>query len=329
MTERLFAALSATRSWSNYFQSDSLDEVRAFIGQRDGPNTRVVRRDGPMGYAIYQLKGINTMVGASQSATPQVVRGNITGSAFLLQVPIGTTYQAGRRLHGPTVANSVVAAPPLWQFTRNSPPGRLAGVEVQQRAMLAELAARRDEGAGKLTQSFAVHQLKPDDHECLLEAMELLIHAMWPGTPEGRLAMAEARFIGLAADLALRRSTGHRVGDLSIDRTRQLEEWIEANLNEPLTIGRLCQVADVGARSLQKTFIHRRGVSPMRFVLERRIVAAYHRLVRAAPDNPINITQVALELGFTHLGRFSQVYRQVVGELPSETLAGRSPQPTP
>ena len=282
-----------------------------------------------MGYSIYQLKGIHTTVGASESATPQVVRGNITGSAFLLQVPTGTTYQAGRRLYGPTRPGSVVTAPPMWLFTRNSPPGRVVGVEVQQRALLSELAARRVQADGKLTQSLAVLQVEPQAYERLLAAMAHLISALWPGTPANRLAMAEAHFIERAADLALRRSASHRVGDLSVERARLLEEWIEANLNEPVTIGRLCQVADVGERCLQKTFLHRRGVSPMRFVLERRIVAAFHRLVDAGRDSPVNITHVAFDLGFTHLGRFAQVYRQVVGELPSETLAGRGPKEPP
>ncbi len=321
MPERLFDALRATRSWSNYFESDDLDEVRSFIGQKDGPNTRVARRSEPMGYSIYQLKGLDTNVGASESATPQVVRGNVTGSVFLLQVPTGTVYQAGQRRCGPTRAGSVVTAPPMWLYTRHSPPGRLVGVEVRQRALLEELAARRVGAACKLTQSLAVLQVGAVEYEALVDAMLRLIEAMWPGRPVQALAHAEARFIERAAGLALPKSTGQRPGDLSMARARQLEEWIEANLSEPLTVGRLCQVADVGQRCLQRTFIHRRGVSPMRYVLERRLVAAHHLLMRSSRSSPASITHIALELGFTHLGRFAQVYRQVIGELPSETLA--------
>jgi AraC-like DNA-binding protein len=60
---------------------------------------------------------------------------------------------------------------------------------------------------------------------------------------------------------------------------------------------------------------------PMRFVTERRLAAAFHRLNHAAPDT--SVTRVALELGFGHLGRFAQMYRQVIGESPSQTLARR------
>jgi AraC-like DNA-binding protein len=322
MPQRLYAALEATRAWSNYFQSDDLDEVRAFIGQKDGPNTRVAQGKEPLGYSIYQLKGHHTIVGASESATPQVVRGNVTGSVFLLQVPTGTLYQAGRRRHGPTTATSVVTAPPMWLYTRTSPPGRLVGVEVQQRALLAELSARREQSASKLTQHLAVMQVRADEYERLLEAVSCLIQAMWPGTPAKVLAMAEAAFIDLAAGLALRESVGQRPGDLSIERARQLEDWIEAHLSEPITMGGLCEVAGVGGRSLQKSFMHRRGISPMRYVLERRLVAVHHALLHPSGNAPVNVTRIAMDLGFTHLGRFANVYRQVIGELPSETLAG-------
>ena len=33
-----------------------------------------------------------------------------------------------------------------------------------------------------------------------------------------------------------------------------------------------------------------------------------------------NITEVALDYGFSHLGRFSSDYRKLFGELPSETV---------
>jgi AraC-like DNA-binding protein len=36
-----------------------------------------------------------------------------------------------------------------------------------------------------------------------------------------------------------------------------------------------------------------------------------------------NLTELAMEFGFFHLGRFSEQYRKQFGELPSETLKRR------
>ena len=101
----------------------------------------------------------------------------------------------------------------------------------------------------------------------------------------------------------------------------RVEAWIETHLGEPITLGRLCEVAGVGARCLQKSFDARRGMSPLRFVTERRLVAAHRRLSQAHPLP--SVKAVALDLGFHHLGRFAQSYRRLIGESRSETLAAR------
>jgi transcriptional regulator GlxA family with amidase domain len=78
-------------------------------------------------------------------------------------------------------------------------------------------------------------------------------------------------------------------------------------------------VARIGERSLQLAFQARHGMSPMRFVAERRLAAAHRRLTSADVAN--DVTSVATSLGFIHLGRFAQAYRAAYGETPSRTLS--------
>jgi transcriptional regulator GlxA family with amidase domain len=59
-------------------------------------------------------------------------------------------------------------------------------------------------------------------------------------------------------------------------------------------------------------------MSPMRFVAERRLAAAHHRLRAAGPAD--DVTGIATECGFSHLGRFAVCYRELYGESPSLTL---------
>ena len=53
---------------------------------------------------------------------------------------------------------------------------------------------------------------------------------------------------------------------------------------------------------------------------ERRLEAANLALLSAEPGET-NVTQVALDLGFDQLGRFSADYKKAFGEFPSATLA--------
>ena len=260
-------------------------------------------------------------MGGSASAVEQAVRGLVHGPVLLLSVPAGSTFHTGRVKSLPSSPSTVVIAPPGAEFTRNSPPGSMFAIEAQHRALLDELEARRPAGGASWAGRLTTRELANRDRAGLISAAADLVQATRPGADARQLVLAESRVVELMAGLALLGSEEKRPGELTQARIRDLEGWIEAHLDEPLTLGRLCQAAGVGARCLQKTFEYRRGMSPMRYVTERRLTAAYHLLKHAVPGD--SVTRIALELGFGHLGRFAQMYRQVIGESPSQTLASR------
>jgi AraC-like DNA-binding protein len=159
--------------------------------------------------------------------------------------------------------------------------------------------------------------LAPERAALLEAALEAVFDTHPESSPHLR-PHAEARLTALIADLILRRGAVPRAQAVSASRIAALEAWIDEHLEDPLTIGRLCAVSGVGERSLQKAFHARRGMSPMRFVAERRLAAARKRLIGSAQGR--DVTTVAMELGFGNVGRFAQVYRQAFGETPSATL---------
>ena len=81
----------------------------------------------------------------------------------------------------------------------------------------------------------------------------------------------------------------------------------------------LVTVAGVSARTLQLGFLAAHGMSPMRYVQQRRLACAREDLLRAAPG--MTVAEIARRLGFVAAGRFSLAYRQCFGESPSQTLA--------
>ena len=97
------------------------------------------------------------------------------------------------------------------------------------------------------------------------------------------------------------------------------EEFMRAHLSEPITIADLLAVCACSRRALHTAFRSARGYSPMEFLTEQRLQAARRALQDS--DEAESVSSIALDCGFGHLGRFSQVYRKRFGERPSEMLA--------
>jgi AraC-like DNA-binding protein len=95
------------------------------------------------------------------------------------------------------------------------------------------------------------------------------------------------------------------------------ERYMRANLHSAVTVSALANVAGVSKRTLQDGFQRFRGKAPSQVARDLRLDLAREALVRAGSGK---VTDVALEFGFTHLGRFAQAYAARFGEAPSDTL---------
>ena len=97
-------------------------------------------------------------------------------------------------------------------------------------------------------------------------------------------------------------------------------EYIHANLGEGgVRLTDIVEQSRVPGRTLFKHFRDFTGVSPMRYVSKARLDRVRDALRKAQPGE--TVSQIALRCGFTHMGRFSAVYRQRFAETPSSTLA--------
>jgi AraC-like DNA-binding protein len=101
--------------------------------------------------------------------------------------------------------------------------------------------------------------------------------------------------------------------------TRRLEamvRYMEQRLAAPVSLYDLSTAAGVSTRTLN-TLCHRHlGETPMNLLRNMRLDAVRARLL-AQPES--NITSVALEFGFGHVGRFASYYAERYGELPRRT----------
>jgi transcriptional regulator GlxA family with amidase domain len=96
-------------------------------------------------------------------------------------------------------------------------------------------------------------------------------------------------------------------------------DYMQGHLDVPIRLADVVQASGVPGRTLFKHFNDCRGLSPMRYLRNARLDHIREMLVRAQPEE--SVTEIAMQWGFTHMGRFSIEYRRRFGESPSETLS--------
>jgi AraC-like DNA-binding protein len=99
---------------------------------------------------------------------------------------------------------------------------------------------------------------------------------------------------------------------------RKAEEYVRNNLDNPISLDDIANAAGVTARSLQLGFRNFRNTSPMALLRSERLRRVHEELMAGAPG--ASVTEVATRWGFSHLGRFSQIYKEKYGQSPSTTL---------
>ena len=105
----------------------------------------------------------------------------------------------------------------------------------------------------------------------------------------------------------------------SFDR---LVNYIERNIKLELSAEQLAQYAGVSVRSLYLLFEKNTKSTPKNFVRQKKLEQVHTLLTDPSQSCP-SVTTVALEYGFTHLGRFSELYKSTYGVLPSQSIRSR------
>jgi AraC family ethanolamine operon transcriptional activator len=118
----------------------------------------------------------------------------------------------------------------------------------------------------------------------------------------------------------------HHAGRPKLPR-REIIRRAEGVLEERdhVSVHELATAAHVPERTLRKAFNEFFGVSPTRYLQLRKLHAIYRALRKAEPDET-SVSQVLIAHGEWEFGRVAGRYRQLFGELPSETLQRRPPK---
>ena len=140
-------------------------------------------------------------------------------------------------------------------------------------------------------------------------------HDAYPG---GRL-FADSLASALATRLLVLQ-TKKKVSDSKSDRAlpawrlRHVIEYIDAHLDQDLSLAELAGVAGFSRSHFQPLFKQAVGIPVHRFVLERRVERARLRLL----EGEKSVMQISLEAGFAHPSHMARCMRRILGVSPSQ-----------
>lgn len=139
------------------------------------------------------------------------------------------------------------------------------------------------------------------------------------GHPGGRifadsLASALAARLLALQTLAARQLPATPVRALPAWQLRAVQDYIEANLDQDLTLAELAAVAGFSVSHFKELFRHAAGMPVHRFVLARRVERARQLLQQGQLTN----TEIALEAGFAHPSHMARSIRQSLNLTPAQ-----------
>jgi len=109
-------------------------------------------------------------------------------------------------------------------------------------------------------------------------------------------------------------------GDARPRRLRTVLDHLEANIASPLTVADLARAGNMSVRTLQNAFQREFGVPATIYLRNFRLDRA-REAIRYTDCSDVRISDIAMQWGFFHLGRFAGYYRDRFGEVPSQTVA--------
>ena len=97
------------------------------------------------------------------------------------------------------------------------------------------------------------------------------------------------------------------------------KRYLLDHATETPTIAEVARASSTTPRTLYDGFRRSHGIGPLGWLRAQRLERARDELLRSRPGS-VRVTDIAMQCGFQHLGRFCQAYKSRFGETPTATL---------
>ncbi len=164
-------------------------------------------------------------------------------------------------------------------------------------------------------------KLSPDVLVYLQDMFNRIHSGVWNGA-----GATEALLRALIGHLGRLPDSGRRQGSVhhSVLVFRRAQSYIHANLSHPMTLDQIAEGANASRRTVYRAFTRVLDLTPQAYIRQLRLNRIRAKLV-SETERTCTITVVANEWGIGELGRFAGWYRELFGELPSQTLRRQLP----
>lgn len=304
------------------FQTDDVERTRAFFQDGYGWHSRVQSNKGPYGFSVHSWSSTRVSVGSIECRAHEVIRAHVPPSIVLIHLPLDhqNRYSIGRSSLT-AMSDRAVILPSDYEYSLRSTPGLRFGLAIDGDLLAEKLENRWPGGRGQTRITAHEMQLTAAERQQLFTLYrrfrDLAKLELSPDEDPAVWAL-ESEIASWCAETILKHAGCQPFTSRDQVRMDQTIDWIDRNLAHQISVRRLAEVSFISPRLLTKICKAHCGMAPIELVQSRRLAATQRQLCNAAEDTAVS--KVALDCGFTHLGRFARAYRRAFGELPSETL---------
>lgn len=309
------------------FRSSDLDETRESVARIFCPHRLEIVGRGRFDAMQHHLRGESLSLNYIAYGADVAINPGALEDFYLVQIPLagGAAIENGSFSYETDTRRASVLNPHLPTRMRWSEGTKKALVQIDKNALTKHLATMLGGGVDRRL----TFEGPMDTSKGKGAALSRLVRFLISEIDQGRSCIGTGCLMGRQMESTLMTGLIEAVPnnysgvltstklDVAPRKLRAAETFIRHNLDKPISLAEIADAAGTTPRSLQEVFRKFRETSPLAYWRDMRLDRVRADLVAGQRS----VTEVAMTWGFTHLGRFSEAYRERFGELPSETRA--------
>jgi AraC-like DNA-binding protein len=313
--------------WHRVFDSRDAEEIRTFLGTLAFRFDLAARDTAQLDARVNGIYLPGVYLGCARYGAPVAFAASPTRNDYWVHVPVRGTWEAvvGHDTFACDARYATVSSPTREVVLHSSAGAARVSLSVTSDALKRQLAALLGEPPAKPLEFAPTMNLADGYGRSLAHMLTSAViefertgGARWSPTTMINFSEYLLTSLLLFHPHNYSDALGRSVRMITPRDVKRAVDYLEAHLDSPITVADLVAASQVAGRTLFQHFRDVRGMSPMRYLRNARFAKVRDALLRAEPKE--GVTVIAMDCGFTHMGRFAVEYRHRFGERPSDTL---------